>query len=673
MDSSAQNPQNPGARDNRTRVFRSNRPVPDVIPPRRRPVNDRRAPQQNTDSNHQQQGGRPQRHLQARALTPHQKDGGQNNGGSPRPAGRSRPPMRRPMPSRGGDRMQKPQAPDVIPPLAWGDIRIIPLGGVEEIQKNMTMVEYKDQIIVIDAGTKFGDADTPGVNALIPDTKYLEERKHLIKALVITHGHLDHIGGIPYVMDKLGNPPIYTREFGAVLIQKRQEEFPQNEPLNIVTVDKEDGAISVSDDLKVRFFGLTHAIPDSTGVIIETPHGDIVSTGDVRVDNFDGIPTDKEKEQYKIFKDRNVLLMTMDSTGIPSPGWSISETVVTDTIDKIIRDTKGRLIIATFASQVERIIEFIRSAKKYGKFVVVEGRSMKTNISIVQQLNLTELDHVIDVEDMPKHPPNKIVMLATGAQGEEFAALDRMSRDIHKFVKLTESDTIVFSSSVIPGNDRAVDRLKDLLYRKNPLILTYADTQVHASGHGRRAELEWIHTQIKYKYFMPIHGSHFRLKMHRDMVVAMGFNRDNIIVPDNGTIVEIRKEGTELVQLKERAPHNMVIIDGSYIGDMHAAVIRDRKTLSEEGFFTIVAVLDARTKRLKKSPDIISRGSVYLRENQELLQRMRILIKRTIEDAAHNPNVDPEEIKEELAEKVGRLILQKTHKRPVLNILVLAF
>lgn len=658
-----QNPNNPNA--NRTRVFRSTRPITAVIPPRRRP-NDRPRPDN--------RGGQQQR-PQARPLAPHTGDSKPANQGQRPPAGRGRGGMRRPpMGGRGGDRTlpQQKQTPDIIPPLAPNTIRIIPLGGVEEIQKNMTMVEINDQIIVIDAGTKFGDPDTPGIQVLVPDTTYLEERKHMIKALVITHGHLDHIGGIPYVMDKLGNPPIYTREFGAVLIKKRQEEFPQNEPLNIVTVDKEDGAIPISADLKVRFFGLTHAIPDSTGVIIETPYGDIVSTGDVRVDNFDGIPTKKEVEQYQLFKDRNVLLMTMDSTGIPHPGWSISEKVVTDTIDGIIRDTKGRLIIATFASQVERIIEFIRSAKKYGKYVVVEGRSMKTNISIVKQLELTELDHVIDVEEMPNHAPNKIVMLATGAQGEEFAALDRMSRGIHKFVKLTESDTIVFSSSVIPGNDRAVDRLKDLLYRKNPHIITYADTQVHASGHGRRAELEWIHTQIKYKYFMPIHGSHHRLKMHRDMVVGMGFPRENIVVPENGTIVEIRDEGKSMHLLQERAPHNMIVLDGSYLGEMHAAVIRDRKVLTEEGFFTIVAVLDARSKRLRKSPDIISRGSVYLRDNQDLLQRMRILIKRTAEDGAAQ-NQDPEEIKEEIAEKVGRLILQKTQKRPILNVLVLSF
>ncbi|MBP9821415.1 MAG: ribonuclease J [Candidatus Pacebacteria bacterium] len=562
---------------------------------------------------------------------------------------------------------------DVIPPLAPGDIRIIPIGGVEEIQKNMTLVEYNDQIIVIDAGTRFSTVDTPGINYIIPNTTYLEERKDKIKALVITHGHLDHIGAIPFVIEKLGNPPIYTREFGAILIKKRQEEYPHLPPLNVIIAEKDDGAIPISADLKVRFFGLTHAIPDSTGVIIETPHGDIVSTGDVRVDNHDGIPSQKEFDQYAFFKKRNVLLMTMDSTGIPQPGWSISEDVVVETVDKIIRDTKGRLIIATFASQVERIIEFIRSAKKYDKYIVIEGRAMKTNISIVQHLNLTDLDHVIDVEEMPSHPPHKIVMLATGGQGEQYSALDRIANGTHKFVTLTSNDTIVFSSSVIPGNDHAVDRIKDLLYKKDPHVITYADTQVHASGHGRREELKWLHQQIDYKFFMPIHGSHFRLKMHRDMVVGMGHPRENIIVPSNGTIVEIRNEGKELKVLAERAPHEEIVIDGTYTGELQEAVIRDRKLLNEEGFFTVVVVLDQKTRKLKKSPDIISRGSVYLRENQELLHKLRGLIKKVAEDSAEHTNMNIDDIKDEIGEKVSRFILQKTEKRPIVIPVVLSF
>lgn len=562
----------------------------------------------------------------------------------------------------------------VIPPLAPGDIRVIPLGGVEQIGQNMTMVEYKDQIVIIDAGIQFKDESTPGIQYIIPNTKYLEDRKHLIKAMVITHGHLDHIGGIPYVMDKLDNPPIYTREFGALLIKKRQEEFPHLPPLDIRIVEKEDGAIALSEDLKVRFFGLTHSIPDSTGVIIETPYGDIVSTGDVRVENIDGIPSTEEIEQYKFFQNRNVLLMTMDSTGIPAPGWSLAESIVVKTVDEIIRENKGRLFIGTFASQVERIIEFINSAKRYGRYVVIEGRAMKNNVAIVKHLNLTDLDHIIPVEDMHKYPPNKIMILATGAQGEQYALLDRVADGSHRFIKLNEHDTIIFSSSVIPGNERAVERLKDRLYKFDPKVITYIDTQVHSSGHGKREELAWLHTQINYRFFMPIHGSHYRLKMHRDLVVELGrVSTENVIIPENGSIIEIRNQGNSIVKLDARAPHEQIVIDGNYVGPTHQVVLRDRQVLSEEGIFTVIVTLDQRTHALKKSPDISSRGFIYLRDNQDLLHKVRGLAKKIVETSTEGgKQLDISNLKDLLSDKIQKFLFQKTGKKPIVTAVVIA-
>jgi ribonuclease J len=562
-----------------------------------------------------------------------------------------------------------------IPPLAPGDLRIIPIGGTEQIGQNMTMVEYKDQIVVIDAGIQFRGEDTPGIQYIIPDTTYLAERKDKIKALVITHGHLDHIGSIPYVMESLGNPPIYTCEFGALLIKKRQEEFPHLPALDVRLVATGEGSIRLSEDLKVTFFGLSHSIPDSTGVIIETPLGDIVSTGDVRVENIDGVPVKEEVEQYKkVFTGRKVILMTMDSTGIPVPGWSDGETIVIRTIDELLRDIKGRIFVGTFASQVERIIEIIKSAKKYGRYVVVEGRSMKQNVGIVEQLRLTELDHVIPVEDMHKYPPDKIVILATGSQGEQYALLDRVANGIHKFIKLSQHDTIIFSSSMIPGNERAIENLKDRLYRLDPNIITYTDTQVHSSGHGRRSELQWIHSQIDYKYFMPIHGSHYRLKMHRDMIVKeMGFPTENIVVPENGAIIEIREGGAKIVKLEARASHNLTIIDGNYVGPAHQVVLRDRKTLSEEGIFTIIVTLDQRTHALKKSPDINSRGFIYLRDNQDLLHKVRGLAKKIVEaQIEQDKHLDISNLKDVLGDKVQKFLFQKTGKKPIVTAVIIA-
>ncbi|MBI2673970.1 MAG: ribonuclease J [Candidatus Zambryskibacteria bacterium] len=553
---------------------------------------------------------------------------------------------------------------DIIPPLG-DNIRIIPLGGVEEIGRNMTVIEFGEDIIVCDAGIKFTDDDTPGIDYILPNIKYLEEHKYKIRAIVITHGHLDHIGAIPYIIDRLGNPPIYTREFGALMIQKRQVEFPHLAPLNIKIVDANDKSIPLTPNLKVRFFGLTHSIPESTGIIIETPYGDIVNTGDVRVENEDGVPAKKEVEQYSIFKDRNVLLFTMDSTGIEKPGFSPSEASILKNIDSIVAGAQGRIIIATFSSQIERIIEFINIARRYSRKVLIEGRSMKANVDIIKHLNLVDTSIVIPIEDITKYPPNKIMIIATGAQGEEFAALARISNKTHKYVRLDRSDTIILSSSIIPGNDRAVDRLKDNLYRSDAKIITYLDSNVHTSGHGKRDELKWLHKQIPYKYFMPVHGNHYRLKMHAELAAELGCPRENIIVPDNGSIIEIQDKGAKFVKLKEKAPSEDMVVEGLSIGDISEVVIRDRKMLAEDGIFVVIALVDARTGRLKKSPDIIARGFVYLRESQELLSEARGIIKRSIESTTIGMNpINFDYTKNAVTEDVSRFLFQRTAKKP---------
>jgi ribonuclease J len=558
-----------------------------------------------------------------------------------------------------------------LPPLE-DKIRVIPLGGVEEIGRNMTAIEYKDDIIVVDAGIQFSNDETPGIDYVLPNIKYLEKNKGKIRALVITHGHLDHIGGIPFVIEQLGNPPIYTREFGAMIIRKRQEEFPQLAPLNLVVAEAEDGPITISDNLKIRFFGLTHSIPDSTGIIIETPLGDIVNTGDVRVDNIENIPTAKEVEQYSIFKDRNILLLTMDSTGIATPGWSLSESVVMENIDEIIKEVPGRVIIATFASQIDRIIGFIEIAKKYNKKIVVEGRSMKNNVGIIKHLELTDMSHVIPIDDISKYPPNKIVGLVTGAQGEQFAALMRISNKSHKHINLNTTDTIILSSSVIPGNEVQIQRLKDNLYRTDARIITYTDSNVHTSGHGKRGELEWIHTQIPYKFFMPVHGHHFMLKMHAELSHKLGTPKENIVVADNGNVIEISGDGSKIEKIKEKVPSGKLVVDGFSISDIQEAVLRDRKALAEEGIFVIVASINTRTGKLKKSPDIISRGFVYLRESQDLLQQARTVIKKAIEESITEKRpIDFNVIKDNVNNQVTRFLFQKTAKKPIVIPVVL--
>ncbi len=560
-----------------------------------------------------------------------------------------------------------------IPP-AGENIRIIPLGGVEEIGKNMTAIEYMDDIIIIDCGFQFREEDTPGVDYILPNTKYLEERKEKIRGMFITHGHLDHIGGIPYVIDRIGNPPIYTRALTSVMVRKRQEEFPHLPALDIREVEKEE-RITIGN-LKVRFFAVTHTIPDSMGIIIETPHGWIVNPGDIKLDHNDGVPTDAEQKEYSIFKDANVLLLMMDSTNVENPGWSTPERFVFQGLDDIIRETKRRLIIGTFASQIERIISIIHSAEKYGKKVVVEGRSMKNNVEIAAQVGRLEIKKgtLITSEEMESYPPDKIIILATGAQGDEFAALMRMSNKSHKYIRITPRDTILLSSSIVPGNEKSVQRLKDNLARQGAKIIHYrtSDVYIHSTGHGNRGELEWLHRTIKPRFFIPIHGNHYMLRVHEEVAQSLGMPPENVIVPDNGMIIEIVEEGKKITKLKESAPNGIVMVDGFSIGDVQEVVMRDRKMLAEDGMFVIIASINTKTGKLRKSPDIISRGFVYLRESQDLLSQARIITKRTIEKASAGTNpINFDYVKAEVTDQVGKFLFQKTAKRPIVIPVVL--
>lgn len=555
-----------------------------------------------------------------------------------------------------------------LPPVLEGNIRIIPLGGVEEIGKNMTVIETKDDILIVDAGFQFKDEDTPGVDYILPNTKYLEERKDKIRGVLVTHGHLDHIGGIPYIMYRIGNPPIYSRALTTVMIKKRQEEFPHLPALDIKVVEKED--VITMGKLKVRFFNVTHTIPDSMGVIIETPYGAIVTPGDIKLEHENGVPTEKEEREYARFEKMNTLLLMMDSTNVENPGFSTPERIVCQNLEEIIRNTKRRLIIGTFASQLERIISIIEAAERNGKKVVVEGRSMKQNIEIATALNRLKVKKgtIISVEQMDNYPPDRIVLLATGAQGDEFAALMRMSMKNHKYVKISKRDTVLLSSSIIPGNERSVQKLKDNLARQGAKIIHYrtSDVYIHSTGHGNKGELEWIHKKIKPKFFVPIHGNHYMLRVHEELARNIGMPEKNIIVPDNGMIVEIQDKGQKITQLKQTAPSGPVIVDGFAVADVQEVVMRDRKMLADDGMFVIVAIVDLKTGKLRKSPDLISRGFVYLRESQELLGQTRLIIKKSIEDATRDMRpINFDFIKSNVTDAVAAFLFQKTAKHPI--------
>jgi len=563
-----------------------------------------------------------------------------------------------------------------VPKLEEGKIRIIPLGGVEEVGKNMTAIEIGNDIIVIDAGMHFSNEETPGVDYVIPNTTYLEENKDKIRGLFITHGHLDHIGGVPVVLSRIGNPTVYSRNISVLLMKKRQAEFPHLPAMKTEVVEK-DGTV-MCGKIKVRFFGVTHTIPDSMGIIIETPHGWIVTPGDYKLDQIDGIVSEEEQKEYSIFDKAKVLLLMTDSTNVENEGFSLPEIKVHQGLENLIKRVNGRIIIAAFSSSITRLTHIIKVAEMLGKKIAIDGRSMKTNIDVAIEANYfkPKKDTIIPIEEVNNYPPNKMVILMTGAQGEEFAALSRAANKSHKKFAIKKGDTIILSASIVPGNERAVQKIKDNLSRQGVKIISFrtpGEDFVHATGHGNKEDIKWLHRKTHPKFFIPIHGNHFMLELHKELAMDLGMSEENVIVPDNGSIIEISEDGQKIVMRKEKAPSAPMMVDGLAVSDIQDVVIRDRQMLAQDGMFVIIALVDQNTGKLKKSPDLISRGFIYLKENQELLRQVRIIIKKGVEDTTVKMNpIDFDHIKNNLGETVSKFLYQKTAKRPLVIPVVLS-
>lgn len=556
----------------------------------------------------------------------------------------------------------------LIPPPEAGVIRIIPLGGVEEIGKNMTAIEIGNDIIVIDAGMQFKTDETPGIDYIIPNTTYLEERKDKIRAMIVTHGHLDHIGGIPLVMSRIGNPPLYSRNLSILMMKKRQEEFSHLPALNVNVVEKD--SVIYAGEMRIRFFGVTHTVPDSMGIVVETPYGSIVTPGDYKLDQVDGIVSDEEEKEYAFFDKEKVLLLLTDSTNIENEGFSLPEVKVNEGLSKLIRAASGRIIIAAFASHITRLVKIVETAEQLGKKVVLDGRSLKTNMEVCEQAGLftPKKGTIIPVEDADNYPPNKVIVLMTGAQGEEFASLNRAANKTHKKFTIRPGDTIILSASIVPGNEISVQHLKDNLARHGVKIISYRTSEetIHATGHGNQEDVKWLHRKTHPKFFIPIHGWHSMLVRHKELAMELGMSEDHIIVPDNGSLIEIYDNGEKIRVRKEKAPSSPMMVDGFSVGDEQEVVIRDRQMLAQDGMFVLIATIDSATGKLRKSPDIISRGFIYLKENQELLHQVRLIIKKTIEDGARGMNpINFDTIKTTLGDNISKFLFQKTAKHPL--------
>lgn len=552
-------------------------------------------------------------------------------------------------------------------PAGREETKIIPLGGLEEVGRNMTVFEYKDDIVILDMGLQFPEEDMPGIDYIIPDIRYLEGKEKNIRGVIFSHGHLDHIGAAPHLLPKLGWPPVYASRLTLVLLRKRLEEAKLAQYLIAHEIKSAGEEIKLGDYFKINFFEVTHSIMDALGVVLQTPSGNIIHPGDWRYDlsPVNGKPTDFSHLASWNTKEKPSVLM-MESLGSTKEGHQLSESEVYKNIKKIIEMAPGRIIIATFASMVERVNQIITIAEEFGKKVALDGYSMKINIEIAKKIGYLKFSQnvLIDISNIHDYPPNKIIAIVTGAQGEDRAALMRIANGDHRHIKVEKSDTIVFSSSVIPGNERTIQRLKDNLYRQGANVIHKEIMDVHGGGHALIEDIKLLIRQVKPKYLLPVYANHYLLCEGAKVAESIGFPKQNIFILDNGSFGTLDQHGFRIA--KEKTPIQYVFVDGLGVGDIGNVVLRDRQVLAEDGMFVIVATIDSRTGRIRTSPDIISRGFVYLRENADLLSEVRKRVRAIVEKkTVGRGQINWVYLKDEIKEKIGSFLFQKTQRRPM--------
>jgi ribonuclease J len=540
-------------------------------------------------------------------------------------------------------------------------LRAIPLGGLGEIGRNMMALEYDEQIVVIDAGLMFPEEEMLGVDLVLPDVTYLQERKDKVLAFLLTHGHEDHVGALPYILPRV-SAPIYGSRLTLGFIKNKLREHKLVEQADLREIKA--GDVVELGPFKVEFIHVAHSIPDTTALAIETPVGMVIHSGDFKMDQtpVDGKPTDMARLSH--FGNRGVLLLMSDSTNAERDGFTPSERTIGEAFQELFGQVSGRIIISTFASNIYRIQQALNTAARYKRKVAVIGRSMVNNLTIAQELGYIQMpgDIMIKIQDINKEPDEKLVILSSGSQGEPLSALTRIAAQEHPQVKLKAGDTVILSATPIPGNEELVSRTINNCYKHGARVFYSARNRVHASGHASREELKLMLNLVRPKFFMPVHGEFRHLALHSEIAQEVGITKDRVIVTDDGNTVEL---GDGIPHFGNKVPAGYVFVDGLGVGDVGSVVLRDRRVLSQDGIFIVIVTVDKDTGQVVSGPDLISRGFVHQQTSDALLESARQQVLATINKPGRG-TPEWQVIKNSIRDSLSRFLYEQMRRRPMI-------
>lgn len=540
-------------------------------------------------------------------------------------------------------------------------LKIIPLGGLGEVGKNITVIEYNDDIVVIDCGLIFPEDEMLGIDMVIPDITYLLKNREKVRAIVLTHGHEDHIGALPYVLKKI-NVPIYGTKLTLGLVENKFKEHNiTNAKLNII---KPNDIISLGC-FNIEFIKTAHSIPDSVALAIHTPIGTVVHTGDFKIDYTPINNNMIDLHKFAEIGSKGVLALLADSTNVERPGYTMSEKTVGATFNDIFLMADQRIIVATFASNIHRIQQIVNSAVLFGRKVVVSGRSMVNVINVALELGYLNIPDgtLIDINDMNNFPYNEIVVITTGSQGEPMSALSRMAYSEHRKLELVPGDLVIISATPIPGNEKTVSRVINQLMEKGANVIYESLADVHVSGHACQEELKLIHTLVNPKYFIPVHGEYRHLKRHAQLAEELGMDKENIFIAQNGSVIEFTPDSAHF---GPSVTSGNILVDGLGIGDVGNIVLRDRKHLSEDGLIVVVVTISKQDGTVIAGPDIISRGFVYVRESEDLMEESRAVVKEVLDECVKNHITDWATLKSNIRDGLRGFIYEKIKRNPMI-------